>query len=101
MTDPFNLEGHWITVAEIHRNLPPSARGAIVMTKTQRDPVFGFDVVAECPQAPTEILTPRNVWADKVAYETTAKKLAGLFIENFRKYESGTDAEVKPASPVV
>jgi phosphoenolpyruvate carboxykinase (ATP) len=25
MTDPFNLKDHGITVAEIHRNLPPSA----------------------------------------------------------------------------
>ena len=25
MTAPFNLEDHGITVAEIHRNLPPSA----------------------------------------------------------------------------
>jgi phosphoenolpyruvate carboxykinase (ATP) len=57
--------------------------------------------VTECPNVPSEILIPRNVWADKLAYETTAKKLAGLFIENFRKYESGTDAEVKAASPVV
>jgi hypothetical protein len=29
-----------------------------------------------------------------------AKKLARLFIENFRKYESGAAAEVKAASPV-
>ena len=75
--------------------------GALVTAKTQRDPVFGFSVVTECPNVPAEILIPRNVWADKAAYDATAKKLAELFIENFRKYESGADAEVKAASPVV
>src|ERR1700736_5496288 len=66
--------------------------GALVKAKTQRDLVFGFDGVTECPNVPAEILIPRNVWADPAAFEATAKKLAGLFIENFRKYESGADA---------
>src|SRR5271165_5521253 len=39
--------------------------GALATAKTQRDPVFGFDVVSECPNVPAEILIPRNVWADK------------------------------------
>jgi phosphoenolpyruvate carboxykinase (ATP) len=32
--------------------------GALVTAKTQRDPVFGFDVVTECPNVPAEILIP-------------------------------------------
>ena len=41
----------------------------------------------------------RDAWADPSAYEASAKKLAGLFTENFKKYESGVEAEVKAASP--
>lgn len=74
--------------------------GALVKAKTERDPVFGFDVVTECPNVPAEILIPRNVWADKAAFEATAKKLAGLFIKNFAAYEGGVSAEVKASGPV-
>jgi phosphoenolpyruvate carboxykinase (ATP) len=74
--------------------------GALVKAKTQRDPVFGFDVVTECPNVPAEILIPRNVWADKAAFDAMAKKLAGLFIKNFAPYEGGVSAEVKAGGPV-
>ncbi|RYF47284.1 MAG: phosphoenolpyruvate carboxykinase (ATP), partial [Cytophagaceae bacterium] len=67
----------------------------------EKDPVFGFDVVAECPGVPSEILIPRNAWADKSAYEKTAKKLAGLFINNFETYAPGASTEVKAAVPSV
>jgi phosphoenolpyruvate carboxykinase (ATP) len=74
--------------------------GALVKAKTQRDPGFGFDVVTECPDVPSEILVPRNAWADKGAYDVAAKKLAGLFQNNFKTYEAGASAEVKAAAPV-
>ena len=73
--------------------------GALAKAKTERDPIFGFDVPTECPGVPREILWPRGVWADPSAYDTTAKKLAGLFRENFKKYESGVSAEIKAAGP--
>jgi phosphoenolpyruvate carboxykinase (ATP) len=74
--------------------------GALAKAKTQRDPVFGLNVVTECPNVPSEILVPRDVWPDKVAYEATARKLAALFSKNFATYEAGVSAEVKSAGPV-
>jgi phosphoenolpyruvate carboxykinase (ATP) len=74
--------------------------GVLAKAETQSDPVFGLDVVIQCPNVPSEILIPRNVWSDKAAYEATAKKLAGLFAKNFATYESGVSAEVKAAGPV-
>ena len=72
---------------------------SLAKAKLQRDPVFGFDVVTECPNVPPDILVPRNAWTDTAAYDVTAKKLAGLFQENFKKYETGASAEVKAAGP--
>src|SRR5690242_10150677 len=73
--------------------------GALAQAKRQHDPVFGFEVVTECPNVPNDILIPRNAWSDQAAYEATAKKLADLFTKNFAAYEGGVSAEVKGAGP--
>jgi phosphoenolpyruvate carboxykinase (ATP) len=74
--------------------------GALAKEKTECDPVFGLDVVNKCPNVPSEILVPRDIWSDKNAYETTAKKLARLFANNFATYEGGVSAEVKPPAQI-
>ena len=56
--------------------------------------------MTERPDVPSEILVPRDAWADKAAYDATARKLTGLLKENFKKYETGASAEVKAAGPV-
>ncbi|HYV35551.1 MAG TPA: phosphoenolpyruvate carboxykinase (ATP) [Gemmataceae bacterium] len=73
--------------------------GVLAKQPTVNDPVFNFGVVSECPEVPKDILIPRNTWSDKSAYDATARKLAGLFHENFKKYEGNTSAEIKGAGP--
>jgi phosphoenolpyruvate carboxykinase (ATP) len=73
--------------------------GRLATVRTVPDPVFGIGVVTECPGVPKEVLTPRDTWADKAGFDATAKKLAQLFIANFKEYESGASAEVRAASP--
>jgi phosphoenolpyruvate carboxykinase (ATP) len=72
----------------------------LAKAKTARDPVFGFDIVVECPGVPAEILRPRESWAEKAAYDAAAKKLATLFNKNFETYAAGASTEVKAAAPV-
>jgi phosphoenolpyruvate carboxykinase (ATP) len=69
--------------------------GSLATAKTQRDPVFGLNVVTECPAVLGEILIPRNAWTDKSAYDATARKLADLFRNNFKPYEESASAEVR------
>jgi phosphoenolpyruvate carboxykinase (ATP) len=73
--------------------------GQLAAAKTVADPVFGVGVPSECPGVPKEVLTPRDTWADKSAYEATAKKLAGLFQNNFKQYVERVSAEVREAGP--
>jgi len=73
--------------------------GALAEIATVEDPVFGLQVPTSCPDVPTEILIPRNTWADKAAYDDKAKRVASLFRENFKKYEVGVSEEVRAAGP--
>jgi phosphoenolpyruvate carboxykinase (ATP) len=48
---------------------------------------------------PAEVLTPRNTWSDKAAYDTQAKKLADMFAENFKTFAEQVNSEVRQAGP--
>jgi len=63
------------------------------------DPVFGFEVPEEVPGVPSEILVPRQTWADGAAYDKQAARLAGMFRENFKKYAEGAAPGVAAAGP--
>ena len=65
------------------------------------DPVFGLAMPTEVPGVPSEILNPRNTWADKVAYDNKANELAAKFNANFDKFSEFADAEMRAAAPKV
>jgi len=75
--------------------------GDLADVKTERDPVFGFEVVAECPNVPSDILIPKETWSDKQAFDATAGKLAKLFGENFANYADGVSDAVRASGPAV
>ena len=65
------------------------------------DPVFGIEVPTAVPGVPSEVLTPRNTWADQGAYDAQAKKLAGMFVENIKKFGDAVSKEIIGAGPKV
>jgi phosphoenolpyruvate carboxykinase (ATP) len=73
--------------------------GALDTVRYQRDPVFGFEVPAEVPGVPSEVLTPRATWADPSAYDAQARRLATMFRENFEQYRSAVAEAVAKAGP--
>ncbi|EEY56657.1 phosphoenolpyruvate carboxykinase [Phytophthora infestans T30-4] len=62
--------------------------GSIKNSEFLEDPNFGFSVPKKLGEIPENVLNPREAWSDKEAYDVTAKKLAGMFQENFKKYVS-------------
>ncbi|MGV2481482.1 UNVERIFIED_CONTAM: phosphoenolpyruvate carboxykinase (ATP), partial [Salmonella enterica subsp. enterica serovar Weltevreden] len=64
-------------------------------------PYFGLKFPKSCPGVPTEILEPKNAWADKDAFNNTAQNLAGQFIKNFEQYASAANDEIMSAAPKV
>jgi phosphoenolpyruvate carboxykinase (ATP) len=73
--------------------------GKLVSAPTGTDPVFGFKTITEVPEVPSDILVPRNSWDDQAAFDTSARKLADLFLANFKNYEAGTSAEIISGGP--
>ncbi len=81
------------------RMLTAALSGELDNVAFSEDPFFGLAVPAEVEEVPTQILMPRNAWADQMAYDDQATKLVGLFMNNFKNFESGVKAEVIAAGP--
>ncbi|TLS24592.1 hypothetical protein PpBr36_08719 [Pyricularia pennisetigena] len=64
--------------------------------------VFNLQVPKSCPGVPSELLNPKAAWtAGNDSFDIEVKKLGGLFLENFKKYESEATEDVVKAGPVV
>jgi phosphoenolpyruvate carboxykinase (ATP) len=62
-------------------------------------PIFGIEIPKSCQGVPSEILDPRQAWADKAAYDAKALELAAAFNKNFEKFASQTSNEIRNAAP--
>jgi len=75
--------------------------GKLADVKYKKDPIFGFEVPASCPNVPDEVLDPSSSWHDKKEYDRRYKDLAMRFKQNFGKFTDGTPQEVVAAGPKV
>lgn len=91
--------GHRMKIQYTRAMVHAALNGALNDFTTRTDPNFGIAVPTQCPDVPTEVLDPRATWADAEAYDAQARKLAGMFTENFKQFEGDVSAEVKAAGP--
>jgi phosphoenolpyruvate carboxykinase (ATP) len=73
--------------------------GSLTEVAYVEDPLFGLAVPTSCPHVPGEILTPKNTWEDKVAFDKQARKLAELFSRNFEQYKADSSQAIIDAGP--
>jgi phosphoenolpyruvate carboxykinase (ATP) len=83
------------TRAMIHAALS----GALDGVAYQKDGIFNLAVPVSCPGVPSEVLNPQTTWTDRGAYDAQARKLAGMFRDNFKTFESSVGAEVLASGP--
>jgi len=93
--------GHRMSITHTRAIIDGIHSGALVEAPTVTDPFFGFEIPTACPNVPNEVLIPRNTWADPAAYDAMARKLAGLFQQNFQQFADGASEEIKSAGPTV
>jgi len=74
--------------------------GDLDKVEYEKDPVFKVLIPKSCPNVPADVLKPVNTWADKKAFEETAKKLAHSFKENFDKnFKGKVDEKIAAECP--
>src|SRR5690349_21140819 len=95
---PFGV-GSRMKLSHTRRMVHALLSGDLANAKTAIDPLFGLAVPAEITGVPKSVLRPRETWKDAAAYDAQAKKLAGMFQENFKKFESFVSEAVRDAGP--
>ena len=66
----------------------------------RKDSNFGFSVPLIVKNIDSNILDPRNTWQNKDDYDSQAKKLVQMFIDNFVKFESDVEEQVRKSGPI-
>ena len=92
-------EGERMKIGHTRTMIHAALSGQLAPVPAEPDPIFGLAVPVACPDVPSELLIPRHTWRDREAYDRTAKKLAGMFRQNFEKFAGEVAEEVRAAGP--
>ena len=63
--------------------------------------IFGLHMPKSCPNVPSEILSPKNTWENKLAYDKKANILAKAFNDNFIQFSDHANNEILNAAPKI
>ena len=83
----WNGTGKRISIRDTRGIIDAILGGAILKAPTKKIPYFDFEVPTELEGVDTNILDPRDTYADAAEWNKKAEDLAGRFIKNFKKYE--------------
>ena len=96
----WNGTGKRISIKDTRGIIDAILGGAILNAPTKKIPYFNFEVPTELEGVATNILDPRDTYANPAEWEEKAKDLAGRFIKNFKKYEgNGAGKALVAAGP--
>ena len=84
----WNGTGKRISIPDTRGIIDAILDGSIKNAPTKKIPYFDFEVPTELPGVSTEILDPRDTYANASEWEEKAKDLAARFQKNFKKYET-------------
>ncbi len=94
-------QGHRMPIKATRALLNAALEGRLENAEMRTDENFGFRVPVSVEGVDPAILNPRETWADRQAYDAMARKLVGMFVKNFTKFEAHVGADVKAASPAI
>jgi phosphoenolpyruvate carboxykinase (ATP) len=91
--------GQRIKLGFTRRMVTAAMTGELDHVETWTDPIFGLAVPKRIEGVPDKLLHPRETWQSPADYDAQASKLADMFADNFKKYESEVGEAVKAAGP--
>ena len=83
----WNGTGKRISIKDTRGIIDAILGGAIKNAPTKKIAIFDLEVPTVLEGVATNILDPRNTYADPTEWDRKAQDLAGRFIKNFKKYE--------------
>ena len=83
----WNGTGKRISIKDTRGIIDAILGGAIKNAPTKKLPIFDFEIPTELQGVATNILDPRDTYADSAEWDKRAQDLASRFIKNFKKYE--------------
>jgi phosphoenolpyruvate carboxykinase (ATP) len=90
--------GQRMSIQHTRALLRAALDGSLAGVEFERDPFFGLMIPKSVPGIPANVLNPRESWADKAAYDKTAKHLVELFERNFETFAGAVGEDVKAAA---
>lgn len=93
--------GKRMDIAHTRAMIAAALAGQLDQVRYRRDESFNVDVPATCPGVPDAVLDPRSTWPNPQAYDEQARKLARMFVDNFKAFEQDVAPSVKDAGPKV
>ena len=87
----WNGTGKRISIKDTRGIIDAILDGSILKAETKEVPYFNLSVPTELPGVATNILDPRDTYADPAEWDAKAKDLASRFNKNFVKY-TGNEA---------
>jgi phosphoenolpyruvate carboxykinase (ATP) len=93
--------GSRMKIAHTRAMITAALTGLLDRVDYHTHPVFNVDVPASCPGVPDGVLDPRSTWPDAGTYDEQARKLAAMFVANFKTFEQDVAESVKAAGPRV
>jgi phosphoenolpyruvate carboxykinase (ATP) len=97
---PFGV-GSRMKIAYTRAMISAALSGALDNEGYLRHPIFNLDMPTSCLDVPVKVLDPRGTWSDKAAYDAQARKLASMFIDNFKTFEADVDPVIIEAGPKI
>ncbi|MCB9334677.1 MAG: phosphoenolpyruvate carboxykinase (ATP) [Flavobacteriales bacterium] len=94
----WNGTGKRISIKDTRGIINAILDGSIEKAETKTIPVFNLEVPTSLPGVDSNILDPRDTYANKEEWNEKANKLAALFVKNFEKYTDNEEGKALVAA---